>query len=61
MTVMSIWIMIEMRTTPLRLPNDMVSNLGGLVGLLVSYRMPLLHPSKSMPTPMSSSMTLKEG
>jgi hypothetical protein len=54
--------MIEMRTTPLRLSNDMVSNLGGLAGRLVSYRMPLLlHPSKSMPTPISSSMTLKEG
>jgi hypothetical protein len=59
---MSIWTTIEMQTTRLRLPNDMVSNLGGLAGLFVSYRMPLpLRPSKSMPTPILSSTTLKEG
>jgi hypothetical protein len=46
---MSIWTPTEMRRTPLHLPNGMVSNLGGLIGLLVSYRMPLLRRlSKSM-------------
>jgi hypothetical protein len=59
---MLIWTTIEMQKTALRLQNGVVSNLGALVGLLVSYQMPpLLRPSKSMPTPILSSTTLKEG